>query len=209
MTEAETAKASAKARATAAPQGRNARTGAANARHGMDEMRRSAEAHEADAHEDDERDGQDERDMSDEEYLALFRDSINQSVLPDLPEITGFHTFWATTTNSRDTVQNRLRMGYTFIKSSDFPGWDAASIKTGEYAGVIGQNEMIAMKIPNRRYQLYMQEVHHRQPLAEESKIAAMVDNLRENAARDKGRITDIGDGTDAIVQKAPVPVFA
>ena len=69
------------------------------------------------------------------------------AVLPDLPEIPGFHTFWATTTNSRDTVQNRLRMGYTFLRSSDFPGWDAASIKTGEYAGVIGQNEMIAMKI--------------------------------------------------------------
>ena len=175
----------------------------------MDEMTRSAAAHETDGHEEDERDGQDERDMTDEEYLALFRDSINQSVLPDLPEIPGFHTFWATTTNSRDTVQNRLRMGYTFIKASDFPGWDASSVKTGEYAGVIGQNEMIAMKIPMRRYQLYMQEVHHRQPLAEESKIAAMVDNLRENAARDKGRIMDVGDGTDAIVQEAKVPVFS
>jgi hypothetical protein len=174
----------------------------------MDEVTRRAAAHETDGHEDDERDSLDEREMSDEEYLSLFRDSINQSVLPDLPKIPGFHTFWATTSNPRDTVQMRLRMGYSFLRSSDFPGWDAASVKSGEYAGAIGMNEMIAMKIPERRYQLYMAEVHHRAPLAEESKIAAMVDDMRESAARQKGRITEV-EGMDAIVQKAPVPVFA
>lgn len=157
----------------------------------------------------DERDRFDEPGMTDDEYLSLFRDNINQSVLPDLPKIPGYHTFWATTTNSRDTITNRLRLGYTYLKASELPGWNDNSIKTGEYEGCIGINEMIAMKIPDRRYQLYMQEVHHRAPLAEEEKIRATVAAHGENALRDKGRIVDEDGFSDNIVQKAPVPRFA
>src|SRR4051812_2629946 len=95
-------------------------------RNGADEVLR------ADSHIDDGR--EDERDrqagdghadeMSDEEFLAFVRDSVNQSVLPDLPRIPGYHTFWATTTNSRDTVAHRMRLGYQFIKLDELPGWE-------------------------------------------------------------------------------------
>ena len=178
------------------------------ARHGMDQLPRS------DEHLDDERDDEresllDGRELTDEEYLALFRDTINQSVLPDLPKIPGFHTFWATTSNPRDTITSRLRMGYRFIRANDLPGWDGGAVKTGEYAGCVGLNEMIAMKIPLRLYQMYMREVHHRAPLAEEEKIRATVQQKSEDALRDKGRIVDEHGFSDQIVQKAPEPTFA
>lgn len=180
---------------------------AALSREGMDEVSR-ADAHSQDDNED-ERDRFDDSEMTDADYLALFRDTINQSVLPDLPKIQGFHTFWATTTNSRDTIASRRRMGYQFIRADELRGWEGGSIKTGEYAGVVGINEMVAMKIPERLYQLYMQEVHHKAPLAEEEKVRATVQGHSENALRDKGRIVDEDGLADNIVQKAPVPVFA
>jgi hypothetical protein len=151
----------------------------------------------------------DDREMSDDEFLHMIRDTINQSVLPDLPKIPGYHTFWATTTNSRDTIPNRLRMGYQYIRVDELPGWEGGSLKTGEYAGCVAINEMVAMKIPERRYQMMMAEFHHRMPLAEEEKIKAMVQNAGENALRDKGRIVDEDGFVDNIVQKAPVPHFA
>lgn len=183
-------------------------TAAALSRSGADEALR-AEAH-IDSREDErEQHAGDDRDVSDEDFLAMIRDTINQSVLPDLPKIPGHHTFWATTTNSRDTVASRMRMGYTFIKADELPGWEGGSIASGSYAGGIGINEMVAMKIPERRYQLMMREFHHNAPLAEEEKIRAMVQGQSESALRDKGRIVDEDGFVDNIVQKAAAPNFA
>jgi hypothetical protein len=64
-----------------------------------------------------------------------------------------------------------MRMGYEPIKSSDILGWEHASLKTGEYAGMVGVNEMVAFKIPLHLYEIYMTEAHHTQPLMEESKL--------------------------------------
>lgn len=180
---------------------------AALSRHGTDEVSR-ADAH-SDFDREDERDMPDDREMTDADYLALFRDTINQSVLPDLPKIQGFHTFWATTTNSRDTIASRRRMGYQFIRADELRGWEGGSIKAGEYSGCVGINEMVAMKIPERLYQIYMREAHHNMPLAEEEKIRATVQGHSENALRDKGKIVDEDGFADNIVQKAPAPVFA
>lgn len=180
---------------------------AALSRQGEEEVSR-ADAHSDFDHED-ERDMPDDREMTDADYLALFRDTINQSVLPDLPRIPGFHTFWATTTNSRDTIASRRRMGYQFIRADELRGWEGGSIKSGEHAGCVGINEMLAMKIPERLYQIYMREAHHNMPLAEEEKIRATVLAHGENALRDKGKILDEDGFSDNIVQKAPAPVFA
>lgn len=203
--------AQAPARAKAPVRGPNARQANAEAaltRDGMNETPRN-DGHDSIDNED-ERDRHQVRDMTDEEFLALFSGAQNQSVLPDLPKIQGFHTFWATTTNPRDPIAGRLRLGYRFIKQEELPGWEqGVSIKTGEYAGCVGINEMIAMKIPEHRYQLMMQELHHRAPMAEEEKIRALVESHTENALRDKGRIVDEDGFSDHIVQKASVPRFA
>jgi len=64
------------------------------------------------------------------------------------------------------------------------PGWDFATLRTGEYAGCIGVNEMIAFKLPIHLYEAYMYEAHHAQPLAEERKLTAVIEVIRERAAR-------------------------
>ena len=124
-----------------------------------------------------------ERVLSDEERLDEFRKSFFQSVLPDLPPIQGYHVCWLTTTNPRDSIAGRVRLGYSPIKVEDIPGGEHAAMKGGEYAGCIGVNEMIAFKLPMNLYEAYMREAHHTQPLLEEQKLSSVIDVIREEAA--------------------------
>jgi hypothetical protein len=186
---------------------RDTRAAAGRARHGDDQILHE-QAHGQSLHET-ERDSQGERDLTEAEYLQRYRDSIHNNVLPELPKIPGYHTFWATTTNPRDSVQRRLQMGYSFVKAEDFPGWESNSVKTGDYAGVIGLNEMVALKLPESLYQLYMRESHHHAPMAEEEKLRATVQGHQESAARQRGKVLDEDGYLDNVVQKAPPPRFA
>ena len=70
------------------------------------------------------------------------------------------------------------------VKEGDVPGWETISLKTGEYAGCIGVNEMVAFKLPMNLYEAYMREAHHVQPLAEEQKLTSVIDVIREEAAQ-------------------------
>lgn len=121
--------------------------------------------------------------LSDEERLDEFRKSFFQSVLPDLPPIPGYHVCWLTTTNPRDSIPGRVRLGYEPVKVEDVPGWEYAATKTGEYAGCIGVNEMLAFKLPMSLYEAYMREAHHVQPLFEEEKLSSVLEVIREEAA--------------------------
>lgn len=121
--------------------------------------------------------------LSDEERLDEFRKSFFQSVLPDLPPIPGYHVCWLTTTNPRDSIPGRVRLGYEPVQAKDVPGWEYASMKTGEYAGCIGVNEMLAFKLPMSLYEAYMREAHHTQPLFEEEKLSSVLETIREEAA--------------------------
>lgn len=111
------------------------------------------------------------RQLSDEERLDEFRKTFFQSALPDLPSIPGYHVCWLTTQNPRDPIHGRMRLGYTPIREEDVPGWSFTSLKTGEFAGCIGVNEMVAFKLPIHLYEAYMREAHHTQPLDEETKL--------------------------------------
>lgn len=145
--------------------------------------------------------------LSDDERVEMFRSSFIQAALPDLPPIPGYHVCWLTTTNPRDSIHARLRLGYTLIKASDIPGYDLMSLKTGEYAGCIGVNEMIAAKLPETLYQRFMQAVHYDAPLGEDGKITAATEALKEQAARHGAKLVE-GDGIQALRQQPPRPVF-
>ena len=121
--------------------------------------------------------------LSDDERLDEFRKSFFQSVLPDLPPIPGYHVCWLTTTNPRDSIPGRIRLGYEPVKTEDVPGWEYATMKTGDYAGCIGVNEMIAFKLSMSLYEAYMREAHHTQPLYEEEKLSSVLEVIREQAA--------------------------
>jgi hypothetical protein len=79
-----------------------------------------------------------------------------------------------------------------------------ATMKTGEWAGHIAVNEMLAFKLPMSLYEKYMQEAHHDAPAREEGHLADQTEGLREQAMRDGGRLIE-GDGMSDLRRDAPV----
>lgn len=147
------------------------------------------------------------RGISDDERVEMFRQQFIQSALPDLPKIPGWHTCWLTTTNPRDSIQVRMRLGYEPIKSEDVPGWEYVTLKTGEYQGLIGVNEMLAFKLPQSLYERFMAEAHFDAPLREEEKLADTADFLRSQAQA-QGSELQMGDGMSGLVRRVPRPSF-
>lgn len=148
------------------------------------------------------------RQLTDKERAEAFRKQHYNTHLPELPPIKGFHIFWATTTNPRDTIHMRKRLGYSEIKASDIPGFEHIAIKAGEWAGCVGVNEMIAMKLPLHLYEEYMRIAHHEQPLEEERGILEAVMAQQEQSRGVIGKI-DLFDGTAKLGSGPAPPVFA
>lgn len=134
------------------------------------------------------------RELNEDDRLEMFRNQLFNDALPDLPEISGYHMCWLTTTNPRDPIYRRMQLGYEPVKVEEVPGMAHATIKTGEYAGMLGVNEMLAFKLPLSLYDRFMQEAHHDAPLREENKLAEVADIMREQAER-AGTTMYEGDG--------------
>lgn len=155
-------------------------------------------------------------DISDDARLEMFRQQFYQAALPNLPAIKGYHVCWLTTTNPRDTIQMRMRIGYEPIRASDVPGFDTGNLvlKSGEFAGFISVGEMIAAKIRLDLYQRYMQEAHHDAPRNEEARMAETAELIRDrlkSAGMDDSAKAGIfeGDGFSALRTPAPPrPLF-
>lgn len=141
------------------------------------------------------------REVTDDERVEMFRQQFFQSALPDLPKIPGWHTCWLTTTNPRDSIQMRMRLGYEPIRAEEVPGWEYAAMKTGEWAGFIGVNEMLAFKLPMSLYEKFMREAHHNAPQREEDKLAETAEMLQQQAAQ-RGAKVVMGDGMSEIGQE-------
>lgn len=148
--------------------------------------------------------------LTDEQRLDALRGEYFQQTLPNLPEIPGFHVCWLTTQNGRDPIYGRLRLGYTPIKASEVPGYEHTSLKTGEYAGCIGVNEMVAFKLPDRLYQKYMRETHHDEPNRQEELLQEALRTAQEGAARVNPNIRVIPEqGTMELgKQTVKAPIF-
>lgn len=186
---------------TRAPAQRGRRAVRASSRQVLDER-------DADERGYDERDATEDREISEDERLEMFRDSLQQSILPDLPNMPGYHVCWLTTSNPRDTISRRKMLGYELLQADQIPQWEGVSLKTGELSGAVMVNEMVAARIPIRLFNRFMNEAHHNLPLSEEEKLRHMVKNLKHQA-EEMGTIVEEGDGTAAIVQRAgPMPEF-
>ena len=146
--------------------------------------------------------------LSDDDRVNLFRDSIMQSVLPDIPAEPDYHVCWLSTSNARDPITRRLMLGYQLIRADELPrSWRGATLKTGDYAGCVGINEMVAAKIPMRIYQRFMEVAHYEQPLQEEEKLRERVELMKQQAVEAGSRVLE-GDGTAQLVQRARPPKF-
>lgn len=146
-----------------------------------------------------------DRELSDDDRLEMFRASLFNDALPDLPNIPGYHVCWLSTTHPSDTIHKRIRLGYEPVKPEDVPGMEHASLKTGEWAGLLGINEMVAFKLPQRLYQAYMKEAHFDAPNREAGKLTDTADFLKDQANRDGGKLIE-GDGLQDLrrTQSAP-----
>lgn len=147
-----------------------------------------------------------ERGHDREENSMSFRQQMSFDALPNLPEIPGFKSIWLTTTNPRDTITSRMRLGYVPVTAEDVPGWENLKLKSGDYEGLVGVNEMVAFKIPQELWFRYMEEMHHTAPLEEEGKLSAQMELMRDSRGRKLA--TDIGDGTAELSASPPRPRF-
>lgn len=133
-----------------------------------------------------------DRELSDAERVDMLKRSLFQSNLPDLPKKPGYHRIWLTTTNPRDPVHGRIRLGYRLLKSDDVPEFLDLATKGGNYDGCIMVNEMVAAEIPIHLYEAFMRECHYDSPMQQEESIyneAMATGEAAAQAARRGGRM--------------------
>jgi len=161
------------------------------------------------ASEDASRAAPEEKFMSAQERRKMFSDEWTQSALPKLPEMPGWHLCWLSTTNSYDSIDKRIRLGYVPVKTEEIPGFENFRVKAGEHAGFIACNEMLLFKIPMDVYQDIMLHMHHEKPMEESEKIRVQLENLqgaRDSSGRSLGQVE--GEGFGEIERSVPTPVF-
>jgi hypothetical protein len=146
--------------------------------------------------------------VSSEERRKMWKDEWTQSALPNAPDIPGWHVCWLSTTNSYDSIDKRIRLGYIPVKADDIPGFENYRVKAGEHVGYIACNEMLLFKIPEEAYQEIMTHFHHEQPLEEANKIKVQAEQQvgRDSSGRRLGQVE--GEGLGDIDKPLPAPVF-
>ena len=144
-----------------------------------------------------------DREINEDDRLEMFRNQLFNHALPDLPDLPGYHMCWLTTTNPRDPIFRRMQLGYEPINPEEVPGMAHATVKTGEYSGMIGVNEMLAFKLPMSLYEKFMQEAHHDAPLREEDKLAEVAELMRDQAERAGATLYE-GDGMQEMREHSP-----
>lgn len=132
--------------------------------------------------ESEEREFSQDHELTDGQRLDALRMEYFQQSLPNLPKIPGYHVCWLSTQSQRDPIHGRLRLGYEPIRAEEIPGWEHSTLRTGEYSGCVGVNEMVAFKLPDRLYNMYMNEIHHEEPMRQEQKLQTAAEVAREAA---------------------------
>ena len=128
-----------------------------------------------------ERAAPEEKFMSAQERRKMWSDEWTQSALPKVPELPGWHLCWLSTTNSYDSIDKRMRLGYVPVMADEFPGFDNYRVKAGEQIGFIACNEMVLYKLPMEIYQEAMLQMHHELPMDEADKVRLQVEQLQGN----------------------------
>lgn len=147
-----------------------------------------------------------DRQVMDADRLEAFRQNFAAELLPRIPDIEGYHVCWLATSNRADPVYRRLSLGYTLIKQSEVPGFPPEMIE-GTYKDCIVVGDLVAAKIPLELYKVYMTEVHHTQPLAEEGKLRSVLETIEQEARAKKANL-EIEEGSRELGRRTPKPKF-
>ena len=147
---------------------------------------------------------------SKDERRRMWNDEWTQSALPKLPSLKDWHLCWLSTTNSYDSIDKRMRLGYVPVKSEEISGLESYRVKSGEHVGYISCNEMLLFKLPMDIYQEYMTHVHHDMPNDEVEKVQVQLESLQGAARDSNGRslMSVEGEGMGQIKQQTEAPVF-
>ena len=171
----------------------------------------SAGGRETRANEDASRAAPEEKFVSTQERRQMWSEEWTQSALPKLPTLDGWHLCWLSTTNSYDSIDKRIRLGYVPVKSEEIPGYEDYRVKAGEHVGFISCNEMLLFKLPMDVYQEVMTHMHYEKPLEEAEKIRVQVEQLQ--GARDSNGKSLVGVEGDGLgnFDRQPIrmPVFS
>jgi hypothetical protein len=131
------------------------------------------------------------------ERLDAFRDKWANSALPDLPAgiIPGMHLCWLSTTNTYDSIDKRMALGYEPVKASELgKGFEGlGKMSSGKFEGCVSCNEMVLFKLPEDIYQEVMRMLHLEDPLEHQRNITAQV---RDTAQGNKGGRSVLEGGT-------------
>ena len=149
--------------------------------------------------------------ISTQERRRMWSEEWTQSALPKLPNMDGWHLCWLSTTNSYDSIDKRMRLGYVPVKADELPGYEDYRVKSGEHIGYISCNEMLLFKLPMDIYQEAMLYQHHEKPREEAEKIRVQVENLQgQRDSHGKSLVSVEGEGIGSIEQQPNrIPVFA
>jgi hypothetical protein len=147
--------------------------------------------------------------VSSDERRKMWKDEWTQSALPTVPDMKGWHVCWLSTTNSYDSIDKRIRLGYVPVKADELPFMENNRVKAGQHEGYIACNEMLLYKIPMDLYQDVMAHFHHEAPLDEANKIRMQAEQNvgRDSRGKSLGQIE--GEGLNDIDKPIPAPVFA
>jgi len=130
----------------------------------------------------------DPTDIARRERLDAFRDKWQNSALPEIPggSIPGMHLCWLSTTNTYDSIDKRMALGYEPVKASDLGnGFEGlGKMSSGKFEGCISCNEMVLFKLPEDVYQEVMRMLHLEDPLEHQRNITA---NIRDSSEGRKG----------------------
>ena len=124
-------------------------------------------------------------DIAHRERLDAFRDKWANSALPDIPanSIPGMHLCWLSTTNTYDSIDKRMALGYEPVKAGELGlGFEGlGKMSSGKFEGCISCNEMVLFKLPEDVYQEVMRMLHLEDPLEHQRNITAQVRNTSED----------------------------
>ena len=152
-----------------------------------------------------------EKFISTQERRKMWSEEWTQSALPKLPDINGWHLCWLSTTNSYDSIDKRIRLGYVPVKSEELPGYENYRVKAGEHVGYISCNEMLLFKLPMDVYQDHMLYHHHELPREEAEKVRVQLESLQgQRDSNGKSLVNVEGEGLGNFDQQpSKLPVFS
>jgi hypothetical protein len=161
------------------------------------------------AQQDESRQAPEEKFVSAQERKKMWSDEWTQRALPDVPKIPGWHLCWLSTTNSYDSIDRRIRLGYVPVKAEEVPGFENNRVKAGEHIGFVACNEMLLYKIPMDVYQEVMKHFHHDEPQEQASKIKVQADQVLGGRDSNGRKLAILeGEGISSLDEPLPTPIF-